>query len=115
MKERAWIIIVCLLVFAGCKRAEQPSGSKQTKWKTVEVKRADTEVEQLYPATIEGRQDIEIRPQVQGKIVELRVREGQRVRRGQTLFVIDPVPYRAALAEAVAQVNAARARLPPHG
>lgn len=111
MKEKACIIIVCLLALSGCKRAEQPSGSKETKWKTVEVKRADTEVEQLYSAMIEGRQDIEIRPQVQGKIVELCVTEGQKVHRGQTLFVIDPVPYRAALEQTSAQVKAARATL----
>lgn len=77
----------------------------------MKVKMSNTQVNQLYSATIQGRQDIEIRPQVQGKIVELRVREGQRVSKGQVLFVIDPVPYRAALAQATAQVAAARATL----
>ena len=40
------------------------------------VKRSDTEVSQLFPASIQGRQDIEIRPQVQGKIVSVNVSEG---------------------------------------
>lgn len=73
------------------------------------VKRSDTEVSQLFPASIQGRQDIEIRPQVQGKIVSVNVSEGQEVKRGQALFVIDPVPFRAALAQASAQVRAAMA------
>ena len=82
-------------------------GKKQ--WRTMVVKRSDTEVKQLFTASIQGRQDIEIRPQVQGKIVSVCVKEGQEVNRGQTLFTIDAVPYRTALAQASAQVSAAMA------
>ena len=73
------------------------------------VKRSNTEVMQLFTASIQGRQDIEIRPQVQGKIVSVNVKEGQVVKQGQTLFTIDEVPYRTALAQASAQVRAALA------
>ena len=97
------------LLAVGCKdkRAPQPQGGRQ--WKTMTVKRGDTEVTQLFTASIQGRQDIEIRAQVQGKIVSVNVKEGQEVKRGQTLFAIDAVPYRAALAQATAQVHAAQA------
>lgn len=112
MKVRVTTIALCLLVaLAGCRRADNPEGKQEAKWKAVEVKHSDTQVEQTYSASIQGRQDIEIRPQIQGKIVELRVTEGQKVSRGQTLFVIDPEPYRAALAQAEAQVKAAQAAL----
>lgn len=111
MRIGIFIIALCSVVFSGCKdRKQTEDGDKQT-WKTMEVKRSSIEISQLYSASIQGRQDIEIRPQVQGKIVELRVSEGERVHKGQTLFVIDPVPYRAALAQATAQVKAARATL----
>ncbi len=73
------------------------------------VNTSDTEVQQLFTASIQGRQDIEIRPQVQGKIVSVRVKEGQEVKQGQTLFTIDAVPYRTALDQASAQVEAAMA------
>lgn len=111
MKEKVLIVICCLLGFVGCKKTEKTIEKEEAKWKKVEVKRGDIEVSQLYSAAIQGRQDIEIRPQVQGKIVELCVTEGQRVHKGQILFVIDPVPYRAALAQAEAQVKAAQATL----
>ena len=62
-------------------------------------------------ATIRGRQDIDIYPQVSGTIEKLCVTEGQKVRRGQLLFIIDQVPYKAALKTAVANVEAARAAL----
>ena len=111
-----FIAALCALsLLTGCKdkeasRETQGSsvhGNKQ--WRTMVVKRSDTEVKQLFTASIQGRQDIEIRPQVQGKIVSVNVKEGQVVKQGQTLFTIDAVPYRTALAQASAQVSSAMA------
>ena len=62
-----------------------------------------------YPATIKGKQDIEIRAQVSGTITKLLVEEGQTVNAGQTLFIIDQVPYEAALKAAQAAVKVATA------
>ena len=64
-----------------------------------------------YPATIEGKQDIEIRPQVSGFIVKLCVDEGATVRKGQALFQIDPTQYKAAYDQASAGVKSAEANL----
>lgn len=72
---------------------------------------ADKEITTSYSASIEGRQDIGIYPQVSGYIVKLNVSEGERVRRGQILFVIDQVPYKAALETAIANVKVAEASL----
>ncbi len=69
----------------------------------------DREVESNYSATIRGRQDIDIYPQVAGTISQLCVNEGQRVAKGQSLFIIDQVPYKAALQTAEANVEAAKA------
>lgn len=60
-----------------------------------------------YPAAIQGKQDIAIFPQVTGTITRLCVNEGQAVKRGQVLFIIDQVPYQAALATARANMEAA--------
>jgi membrane fusion protein, multidrug efflux system len=51
----------------------------------------------------------EIRPEVSGRITEIRFRDGQTVVAGQTLFSIDPRPYEAALAKAQADLNSAAA------
>lgn len=69
------------------------------------------DISEKYSATIRGRQDIDVMPQVSGKLTELRVVEGQDVRQGQILFVIDQVPYRAALTTAEANVESAEANL----
>jgi multidrug efflux system membrane fusion protein len=42
----------------------------------------------------------EIRPQVAGRITEIRFKDGQQVKAGDILFVIDPRPYQAAAAKA---------------
>ena len=108
-------LLLCALILGGCKGNDKSAqdaadGNKAKKtWRTMVVKTADTEVSHLFSASIQGRQDIEIRAQIQGKIVSVNVREGQAVKRGQTLFTIDAAPYRAALAQAAAQVQAALA------
>lgn len=64
-----------------------------------------------YPATIRGRQDVEIRPNVSGFITKLCVDEGATVKKGQTLFIIDPVQYEEAVNVARATVNVATANV----
>jgi len=55
------------------------------------------------------KQDIvSVSPQVNGQIVQVLVRDGARVKRGQLLFRIDPQPYRVALEQAEAQLANAR-------
>jgi len=51
---------------------------------------------------------VELRPQVSGTIQEIRFEDGQSVEKGDVLVVIDPRPYAAAVAEARAELNAAR-------
>jgi len=49
----------------------------------------------------------EIRPQVAGRITEIRFRDGQEVKAGDILFVIDPRPYQAAAAKAAGDLASA--------
>jgi membrane fusion protein (multidrug efflux system) len=66
------------------------------------------ELESLYPATIKGKTDIDVRPMVSGNITAVHVDEGARVSKGQLLFTIDQVPYQAAVDQAKASVNVAQ-------
>ena len=51
----------------------------------------------------------DVRPQVAGVIRERRFEEGSIVRQGQTLYEIDPSPYRAAVSQAAANLASAKA------
>lgn len=75
------------------------------------IKTQGTELQTSYPATIKGVQDVEIRPKISGFITKVCVNEGQAVRKGQTLFVIDNVTYEAAARQAKAAVVSAEASL----
>jgi multidrug efflux system membrane fusion protein len=50
----------------------------------------------------------EIRPEVSGRITEVRITDGQLVRAGDLLFVIDPAPYQAAESRALADLATAK-------
>ena len=53
----------------------------------------------------------EIRPEVSGHITAVRFRDGQTVKTGEVLFVIDPRPYEAAVAKAEANLASANANV----
>lgn len=74
---------------------------------TMTVAYGSSDLESSYPATIKGRTDIDIRPQVTGFVTKVHVDEGQRVRKGQVLFTIDQVQFLAAVESAEAAVKVA--------
>src|SRR4051794_8569304 len=55
-----------------------------------------------------GAQKVLITPEISGRIEKVVVREGQQVVRGDTLFEIDPVPFRLALQQAEANLATAK-------
>lgn len=70
---------------------------------------------QDYPATIQGQENVEIRPQVNGYVEAIYVDEGASVKKGQRLFLISAPQYeqevrtaRAGIRTAQADVDAAR-------
>ena len=99
---------MALLVLASC--SKQQGGAQQApapSLQVVTVEPTSSELFKSYPATLKGKTDIEIRPQVSGFITKVHVDEGQRVHKGQPLFTIDQVQFQAAVDQAQASVNAA--------
>ncbi len=103
------IILVSCGVLTGCGNSSQTQTGSQ--YATMTIATQDKSLESSYSASIQGRQDIEIYPQVSGTITRLCVAEGDIVKKGQVMFIIDQVPYQAALNTALANVEAARAAL----
>ena len=90
---------------------EKHKRQEAAQYQTMVVSRKDMTLERQYSARLTGRQIVEVRPQVSGCITRILTGEGETVRKGQTLFIIDQVPYRAALEVAVASRKSAEARL----
>lgn len=60
-----------------------------------------------FSGRIDAVDYVEIRPEVSGRITEIRFHDGQQVKAGDVLFVIDPRPYQAAVAKAKADLASA--------
>lgn len=101
---------VCILQLPGCKQSKEETETAQS-LSVLAVSEQPVELTETFSASIRGRQDVDIIPQVSGRITRLCVNEGERVRRGQVLAIIDQVPYEAALRTATANVSAAEARV----
>jgi len=65
----------------------------------------------VYPATIKGQEDIEVKPRVDGYIEAIYVDEGSVVKAGQALFKINSPASEQSLTSAKAAVNSERARV----
>ena len=100
------VLLACALAVTAC-----GGGARQqeaVEYPVITVAKSDRTLQTTYPATIEGRQSIAIYPQVSGRITAVNVSEGQNVKKGQSLFVIDQVPYKAAYEVAKANLQSAK-------
>lgn len=111
MKRWIGLALLSALILTSCRRQAPESEIATTKIETIKVSTRDVMLTIKYPATMRGRQDIAILPQIEGKIIRVLVTEGQAVRAGQPLFVIDQTSYRAALITARANMHAAQAHV----
>src|SRR5262245_49708844 len=62
-----------------------------------------------YAGRFEAVDSVEVRPRISGQLQSVHFKDGQNVRKGQLLFVIDPRPFAAQLAQSKAQLARAQA------
>lgn len=101
-------LAVAALSLHSCGSKQQAPQATAPSLAVLTVQNTDSELNHNYPATIKGKTDIAIRPQVTGFITKVLVDEGQTVRKGQTLFTLDQVQFQAAVENAQAAVNSAK-------
>ena len=110
-KQVFMIFAAGLAMLSACNQSTKTAPKGETYYETLEVSLCDRTLSTGYSAAISGVQTVEIRPQVSGMITDILIEEGENVRMGQVLFVIDQTPYRAAHQIAVANVKSAEASL----
>jgi membrane fusion protein (multidrug efflux system) len=107
-----WVILLFItiaLFLASCNPEPMQLASPVQTLPVITVNESTEQTFVEYPASIQGSTDLEIRPQIAGTIDKIYVNEGQLVNKGQLLFKISELPFRAQLNNAVAAVNAAKA------
>lgn len=107
--KRILYYTIFVLCVAACGQRVSREESASTEYETMTLSRSDISLEETYPASIEGRQSIRIIPRVEGYLQDIKVKEGQRVKKGQVLFVLDQASYVADEKAARANVEVAKA------
>lgn len=115
-RHRFVVLPALALLVAGCEPAAAPGGHPGGGFPPPVVTVASVEPKDLpvtyeYPAQTAGYREVEVRARVTGILERRNYREGALVKQGQSLFTIDPEPFRVALARAAADVAVAEARL----
>ncbi len=111
MKKLITLSLVALFL-ASCanKNGGAPAPAPAT-LPVLQITDASATTETEYPVAIQGKTDVEIRPQVSGTLDKIYVDEGAYVAQGQPLFKINDNPYRQQYNNATASLNAAEAAL----
>ena len=105
------IYACCALALAvACSKEEPPPPPPPEVQVTAAVQKDVPIYIELVGATL-GSEDIEIRARVEGYLASVNFTEGAFVKKGQLLYKIDPQPFQAALAQAQANWETAKARL----
>ena len=99
------------LFSCGNKGNEQTQETTVLDYPVISVFTQSTQVVSKYPANLEGEQNIEIRPKIDGYIEEIYVDEGASVRAGQKLFKIFAPQYSQEVRTAEANIEIAKANV----
>jgi membrane fusion protein (multidrug efflux system) len=101
--------VLIAAVFPGCKKPAQPTPPPPNVQVTPVLK-MDVVASQTWVGLLDGFQNSNIQAQVTGYLLTQNYKEGSMVKKGDTLFTIDPRPFEAALAQAQAEYASAVAK-----
>ncbi|RRQ45527.1 efflux RND transporter periplasmic adaptor subunit [Chryseobacterium sp. SC28] len=112
MRNIAISFFVVLGLLSGCSKSENKDEKKELPpqpYQYIVAKSGPAENWTQYPARLEGIQNVEIRPKIDGFVEKIYVDEGSSVNQGQLLFLLRNPQYEQAVLAAQATVNSARA------
>ena len=101
--------MICLMAVFGSCGVDMPKET-QSSFETMTVKKSDIELPYKFSARMKGQNDVTVTPQVSGQLMKICVAEGQQVKKGQTLFIIDSRNAKLELEAAQANMQAALAQ-----
>ncbi|WP_442680659.1 efflux RND transporter periplasmic adaptor subunit [Sphingomonas sp. ASY06-1R] len=108
--SRYIVLIAMLIACAGCGKKAPPAPPPPTVSVALPLQREVVDWDE-YVGRFQAPQSVTLRARVTGVVSRILFRDGQDVRAGDALFVIDPRPYQAQLAQSEAQIAASQAAL----
>jgi membrane fusion protein (multidrug efflux system) len=110
-KLRALAPFVLIVLLAGCEARTQPAGPPPPSVTVITAEPRQIAVSYEYVGQTAGYREVEVRARVTGIVQRRNYKEGTPVKRGESLFTIDPEPFRVAVARAEADLGVMQARL----
>ncbi len=104
-------LLMLAIAVNGCGKEQAPPQQAATAVTAMKVAARDVPVSFTYVARVESSQNVEINARVAGYLDSKQYTEGGRVKKGQTLFVLDQRPFKATLDSARAQLANSQAAL----
>ena len=111
MSTRIYATIFALTLLSGCEPKAQPAGPPPPTVTVITAEPRQVAVSYEYVGQTAGYREVEVRARVTGIVQRRNYKEGSPVKRGESLFTIDPEPFRVAVARAEADLGVAQARL----
>jgi len=108
MRQLLFVVFVALTL-TGCDKGPQGGQRPPTLVGTVNVKFHTASIFANLPGRVDAVRDAQIRARVTGIVKKITFTQGGDVKAGDVLFEIDPAPYQAALSQAKADVQRAKA------
>ena len=108
MKSKQLFIVAAAIVLTAC--GGKAPQVMPTSYQTQTISKSDISVQLKYSATLKGTADVTIMPQISGQLMEVCIKEGQQVKKGQVLFRIDSRDAQLELESAEANLLAAQAQ-----
>ena len=108
IKTVKWLCCLGLMVGMMSCGVDIPKETKSS-YETMTVEKQDITIPIKFSAKLKGQSDVVISPQVSGQLMQICVSEGQQVKKGTTLFVIDSRNAQLELEAAQANLQAAEA------
>ncbi|EKF54262.1 RND family efflux transporter MFP subunit [Galbibacter marinus] len=105
------VLSTVLLVLISCSSKKDDKNMNELALPVFEVDTTTVILDNDFLGTVEGKYDVEIRPQVEGVLQQAYVDEGDHVEKGDKLFKIDPSQYQEDLNSALAEENVEQANL----
>ena len=103
-----WACALGVVALSSC-GIEEPKMTESS-FETMTVKKSDIELPYRFSARMKGQNDVTVTPQVSGQLMKICVTEGEQVKKGQTLFIIDSRNAQLELEAAQANLQAALAQ-----
>lgn len=119
MKQKPWYLAVLLavvllaggIVYSCWDEDEDEDEELAGEYRTLTIQPQHYTITREFTAKIEATQISLLRPQISGRIAKICVEEGATVRKNQPILIIEQAPYQAAVRNAEAKVNSAKAEL----